>query len=52
MADTIGGLTAAFAISAALSKTPEEQGLFHRCVDARGSHVHNGLGSVELSGGG
>ena len=28
MADTIGGLTAAFAISAALSKTPEERGSF------------------------
>lgn len=28
IADTIGGLTAAFAISAALSKTPEERGCF------------------------
>ena len=48
--DTIGGITAAFAIAAALVRAgPHRRGRAHRRVDARGDAGHHGLGRVQLA---
>lgn len=46
VADTIGGITAAFAVAAALADRQRTEGV-HRRVDARGGNGDDGLGGIE-----
>ena len=49
VADTIGGLTAAFAVARGARRSPSHRGLLHRRLDARGDARDDGLGGVQLS---